>query len=164
MPGGADHLADEDVVFPCFVVGVSAGNLVDDIDHQGIAGRFGRRRGTRRRVGGNSVGGEKKLLRLASGDAVGVQAVVTLKRFDRGFGHFVIAAGNLRRIKAQLGKAGLYGAYPIAGVAVFHRFGKGKSHGRRRVERLGRGLHGKEFVVIRLAAVAVKKADAAIVV
>ena len=119
--GGADHFAHEHGILAVLVVCIGAGDLVDDVHHQGVFCRFGRGGRSGRGLGGDGGGGKEQLLRVAPRDAVSAQAVVRLKGLDGGLGHLVIAAGDLRGVKAQFGQAGLELRDPLAGIAVFER-------------------------------------------
>ena len=152
--GGADHLAHEHGVLPVFIVGVGAHNLVGHVDHQGVAGRRGRGRGARRRAGGHGIAGKEQLLRLPSGHAVGGQAVVLLEIAHGAARDLVVAAGDLRAVKAQLLQAALQLLHQRAAVAVLElsrvdkRLGRSRRHGRDRRQgrdgRICRGIrHGR---------------------
>ena len=142
--GGADHLPHEHRVQALLVVGEGPGDLVGYVHHQQILRGSGCGRGARRGACRDGVAGEERLLRLLPGDAVHRQAVVRLERAHGALRDFVVAAGDLRLVVAELGEPGLQRGDEVVLVAILQLalVGERRGRGRRRQlrHRRGRGV------------------------
>ncbi len=86
-----------------------------------------------------------------------------LKGLDGGLGHLIIAAGDLRGVKAKFGQAGLELRDPLAGIAVFERPLEGEVNRLDWSGRFGGNRRGHEEIFVGCLAVGGDELNVAVV-